>query len=383
MANNNQGPAAYFQNLEKTGGGVPMPDIDPMQTSATGAAASGPGSLQKAFDFARQGAAALALIGNAHNMTNAEFLKTATIANPDFAPLAEVMKSNPALSVAFQDAFANNKEFRDNLMAGDDGSLSLDNLHAVLTDEKYGAQAQTLTTSMLNKVAKNELSMTQVEKITDAGLKMMQLEDPDSGATEEQKAEAQQHFFQTLEKNGLPTGQLNSQQIFGYLHQVMTGNPDTAAKNLVESLGLTGEQAGALQEILSMAGSFLKFLGQPYYEFVQKWGPTVSDQVSDMAYRLGGEADADAAAREAERTPSKRQQDDLSRQGHEQGGQAKPVEVTKAEGMAGVKERVALANKFGVTADKDGNVSVDPDRERELAALDARNNISAPAPAFT
>lgn len=284
----------------------------------------------------------------AQDMTLPEFLTSIKTFKPEYAGVTDVLSNNAQLGVAFQNAFVRNEAFRTRLLAQPEGGnnlLSVENLESILTNEKFGGQAQTLMTRMLDKVASGEMSVAQVEQVAGAGVNMMSVMDNEE-ATEEQRAQAQQGFFQTLEQNGLPTGQIKGEQIFSYLRQVMNGDPKGAATNLVNSLGLSGEQGAAIQELLTMAGGFVQFLGQPYMDFFNKWGPSIGGGASSMFTRLTGGADAEFAAGQAQLTPAQRAQNEISAEANRPG--AMQNNSTGSE---------PAVNGVGEGANPDGNLS--------------------------
>lgn len=309
----------------------------------------------------------------AKHMPLNQFLNTIDKHSPEFSSATEVMRENPQLGNAFHDAFVNNEEFRNRLMnppAGDTNALSAQNIGAILTDEKYGSQAQTLMTGMLQKVSRGEMNIGQVEQIAGAGVNMMSVGN-DEDATKEQRAEAQQKFIETLEKNGLPTGQIKGEQIFAYLREVMNGDPKSAAANFVNALGLSGEQAAAMQELLTMAGGLLKFLGKPYVDFVNKHGPGITHDMTDMYERLSGERDISVSAQRAELSPAQRAQDEISAQGNAPGAMQGQATVHN-EGMEGAGARTNLAETFGLERDAQGTLSVPDATAERLREMDAQ-----------
>jgi hypothetical protein len=79
-------------------------------------------------------------------------------------------------------------------------------------------------------------------------------------------------------------------------------DPQGFLTNLPAMLGMQGEQAAAFGEILGPIGGLLETVigGETGYRaFFQHYGPEIQGKVQDMGYRLSGDADKDAAAREA------------------------------------------------------------------------------------
>lgn len=259
--------------------------------------------------------AGLQLSTNSKNMTTGKFLDTIDVAQPDFSGVTDIMRDNKQLGVAFHDAFSHNEAFRNRLLAptpdGQENLFSADNLKNILTHKQHGPQAQMLMTNMLQKVANGQLRVEQVEQVAGSGVDMMAVLD-DENATVEQKAAAQQKFTQTLEQNGLPTGQIKPEQLMAYLREVMSGDPAGAAANLVGALGLSGEQAAAIQELLTMAGGIMQFLGQPYVEFFNKHAPGMANGATNLFERVTGQRDADIATEQAGLTPAQRAQREIS-----------------------------------------------------------------------
>lgn len=296
----------------------------------------------------------------AKDMNLSEFLTSINTFKPEYADVTEVLRGNPALGVAFQNAFVNNEEFRNRLMNPPEGDnlLSVENLESILTNEQYGGQAQMLMTRMLDKVARGEMSIEQVEQVAGAGVNMMSVMDNEE-ATPEQQAAAQQGFIQTLEQNGLPTGQIKGEHIFAYLREVMSGNSEGAATNLVNALGLSGEQGAAIQEMLTMVGGFMQFLGQPYMDFFNKWGPSIGGSASGMFSRLTGGADAEIAAGQAELSPAQRAQNELSEQANQPGAMQDGAAV-RSEGLEGVEQRIDTTTVMNGAANDDVPQTIDP-----------------------
>jgi hypothetical protein len=329
------------------------------------------------FNTVAQKTVVAGIVTNAANQTPDQFIDTLSKANPDFTNLGEVLKTNPALKIAFQDAFIKSDEFRNSLINGgnEPGALSIDNITQILTDEQHGSQAQTLMTKMLDKVAKGEMSYAQVEQVSRSGVAMIQVMNKE-GATAEEKAKAQQDFMLALEKNGLPTGQIKSEQLMEYLREVMTGDPEQASKNLIKSLGLEGEQAAALEEMLTMMSGILKYVGAPYYEFAQKWGPTLGTQVAGLADRATGAADARIAEEHAKETPAQRAQREMSEAANEPG--AMQNAATGNEKILDLGGKKIISNIYVDNASgerQDGYK--DPAKEQEIHYVSPTRGVSA------
>ncbi len=194
-------------------------------------------------------------------------------------------------------------------------------------------------------------------------------------ADKEKLAKLQQDLMNSVRDAGgnIPAfANLNGEMLLRFLHNIMTGDLDTAINEFGNDLGLKGDQLANFQELARPLGGIMKFMGQDYYEYAMHYGPRAV-AAGKQYYEMG--KDLSQGPREEYRpqvaaldTGDKPVQ--LASADYSDVSFTAPANVS-GQGLDGVTKMTAgTANDY--LAGKGITSTVTPDQERAVAAYDAQ-----------
>lgn len=311
----------------------------------------------------------------------------------DGAKLEKIFKqveaAGPDAQAAVNKALSN-PEFIKHIATGGAGELmSEDTLKEVLNGPHKGYALQLLNQIGTNPMFKGQGAEAAFKKVDALGENIKAYGEATKGETNSKdEREKEKHRREMMRLQTMMVEQMRdlgvnvpedvSPEILGAFKNIfMYGmSTDQAMDNMMVQLAKKGVDPKAIESMDAMMrpmAGMMDFIAQPYAEFFRKHGGTLMDKGNSLVGHMdnvqrgifGGEGFVrDMAQRDA--NVLKFQADFKARD----------------EGMDGAAKRVKLAETFGLKSDKDGNLSVEADRERELAAMDAQRRMN-PTPALS